>query len=247
MAIAATPALAEDVSSTSATGLEIAGAFQPSPFGPEPSIAPSPVESAPAPPVATEPEDVSSVEAELEEFATAARRAPNKTTKPPKPPRPPKLQCTSAGVEAFMRRYVVAVNRRKLAQVKQFFPSKRVPIARKRDGSPIVVDANRRGFRWYTVSAAKRGTTKSARNYFIGRTRKRIGRYVAVRRKRGERLRYTTTTGFQPITVGRAPHAGIAFLMKRRANDLLPRGKWRMVKGKALVDCQSGKISAFSI
>jgi len=220
-----------------------------------PAVAGDPVEqlqAAEAVLATTAPE---AIDEELREFAGGVPASQQSNARPgePKPPRtprqlpPPKLQCTSAGVEAFVRRYVVAFNRGKLARVRGFFVGKKVPIARGQDGNPTVVDPDRRGFRWYTVAATKRGLTRSARTYFIGRNRNRVAKYVKLRRKRGERLRFVTTTGFRSLKVGRAPHAGIAFLMKRRANDLLPRKRWRTVKGKALIDCQSGKVSAFSV
>ena len=120
-------------------------------------------------------------------------------------------------------------------------------MIRAEDGTLEVVDPNRRGFRWYTVSAARRGVTRSARTYFIARNRNRVARYVSLRRRRGEQLRFATVTGFQALQIGRARHAGVAFLLRRRANDLLPRRRWQTVRGKALVDCQSGKIAAFSL
>jgi hypothetical protein len=146
-----------------------------------------------------------------------------------------------------MRRYTVAFNRGRAKQLKRFFTARRVPVARGEEGGLVVLDGNARGFRWYTVSATRRGLTKSARRFFLGRKRAKVLRYVSLRRKRGERLSFVTVTGFESLEVRGAPHAGVAFLIRRRANDLLPRTRWRTVKGKALIDCQSGKISAFSI
>jgi len=179
--------------------------------------------------------------------ALATRPRPTGTT-PPKPPaRPPKLQCTQADVGAYVRRYTLAFNRGKAKKLRQFFTAKRVPVARGEDGGLVVLDGNARGFRWYTVSATRRGLTPSARRFFLGRKRGQVLRYISTRRKRGERLRFVTVTGFESLEVGGAPHAGVAFLVRRRANDLLPRKRWRTVKGKALIDCQSGRITAFSL
>ncbi len=167
---------------------------------------------------------------------------------PPRPPvRPPKLQCTQAALRTYVRRYTLAFNRGKVKPLRQFFAARSVETARAGEGGLVVVDGNARGFRWYTVSATRRGLTKSARRFFLGRKRNQVLRYVVNRRKRGERLRFVTVTGFESLQIGAAPHAGVAFLVRRRANDLLPRKRWRTVKGKALIDCQSGKISAFSL
>ncbi|MDH3226275.1 MAG: hypothetical protein OEM67_04200 [Thermoleophilia bacterium] len=167
---------------------------------------------------------------------------------PRKPPaRPPKLKCTQAAVGAYVRRYTVAFNRGKAKRLKRFFTRTSVPVARGEEGGLVVLDGNARGFRWYTVSATRRGLTKSARGFFLGRTRSKVLRYISVRRTRAERLRFVTVTGFEPLEIGGAPHAGVAFLVRRRAGDLLPRKRWRTLQGKALIDCQSGRISAFSI
>jgi hypothetical protein len=179
---------------------------------------------------------------------TQSRPAPSADRPLPKPlARPPKLQCTQPAIQAYLRRYTRVFNRGKAKRLRRFFTARSVPVVPVEEGGLVVLDGNARGFRWYTVSATRRGLTKSARRFFLGRKRGQVLRYAVKRHRHGERLRFVTITGFESLQVGRAPHAGVAFLLRRRAKDLLPRKRWRTVMGKALIDCQSGKISAFSL
>ena len=164
-----------------------------------------------------------------------------------RPARPPRLACTPAAVTRYLRRYTALANRGRRKQLRAYFTAHSVPVTRGEEGGLAVVDANRRGFRWYTVAPTRRGLTASARRFFVARKRAQVLRYLTIRRRRGERMRLVAMTGFERLTIGNAAHAGIAFKLRRRSRDVLPRNRWRTVSGRALIDCQSGKISALSI
>lgn len=178
--------------------------------------------------------------------AEAAGRAPTPPTTPPTDDDAPVLTCTSRAVKTHLRRYVALANRGRTRALRNYFSTTRVPV-RRRGATLRVVDPGMRGFRWYTVAPSRSGVTRSARTRAVLRSRVAVLRYLRVRRRAGEQLRLVAVTGFRKIVIDEADHAGVSFLMRRRARDMPPRRRWRTVRGRALVDCQSGTISAFSI
>jgi hypothetical protein len=155
--------------------------------------------------------------------------------------------CTQVGVLALLRRYVRVVNTADSVLLRRFFSTKVVPGEIDEDGRIVLSDGDVRGFRWYSVLGTERALSPSARRGVLTRNRRQTLRYLEVRASQNETLRVVAVTAFQRLEVGDVGHAGVAFVISRRADDLLPPGSASSRVGRALIDCRAARLAAVSI
>lgn len=133
------------------------------------------------------------------------------------------------------------------ARLRRLFSTRVVPGEVDEDGRIVLSDGDLRGFRWYSVLGTDKGLSPSARRGVLARSRKQTLRYLELRATQNEFLRLVTVTAFQRLEVGEVGHAGVAFVISRRADDLLPLGRTSSRVGKALIDCRAARLAAVSI
>lgn len=155
--------------------------------------------------------------------------------------------CTQPGVRALLSRYVRSVNAADPVRLRRLFSTRVVPGEIGEDGRIVLSDGDVRGFRWYSVLGTDRGLSPSARRGVLARSRRETLRYLEVRAAQNETLRLVAITAFQRLEVGDVGHAGVAFVISRRADDLLPLGRASSRLGKALIDCRAARLAAVSM
>jgi hypothetical protein len=155
--------------------------------------------------------------------------------------------CSRAGVLALLRRYVRGVNRADPVLLRRFFSTRVVPGQIGDGGRIVLSDGDVRGFRWYSVLGTDRALSASARRGVLARNRRQALRYLEVRAAQNETLRLVAVTAFQLLEVGEVGHVGVAFVISRRADDLLPVGRASSRVGRALIDCRAARLAAVSI